>query len=57
MLIKCSKEKTNYCIPVSIGGKTMFRYYDNEKIMFKAYYQLKNMKSKFTVSYPVILND
>ena len=57
MLVKQSDRKTNYILPVSIGSKTMFRYYDNEKTLFKAYYQLKNIKSKFKVSYPVILND
>lgn len=57
MLIKCSEKKTNYYIPVTIYGKTIFRYYDNEKILFKAYRQLKYIKSYFIVGYPVILDD
>lgn len=57
MLIKCSKEKTNYAIPIFINGRTMYRYYDNEYLLFKAYNQLKKINTKFKVFYPIILTD
>lgn len=59
MLIKQSNSITDYVLPVDIltkkGSIRKFRYYDDEKTLFKAYRQLLYIKSK-TIKplYPII---
>jgi len=59
MLIKPVNYITDYVLPVDISTKKGYirklRYYENEKILYKAYYQLKHMKSSYIKPlYPVI---
>lgn len=56
MLIKRSKEKTQYILPVMFkknNYRTYF-YYDTEYLLFKAYYQLLSIKGNIIVFYPII---
>lgn len=55
MLIKKESRETPYCLPVVINGKykTNF-YYDCEFTLFKAYRQLKAIKSNIHPLYPII---
>lgn len=57
-LIKQSDKVTNYVLPVFIStGKGYLkrnRYYDCEYDLWRAYYQLKKIKTKIIPSYPVI---
>ena len=59
MLVAKSKEITNYVLPVYIitknGNIKKNWYYDNESLLFKAYYQLKKIDIKnIKPSYPVV---
>lgn len=54
MLVSRSKTITNYVLPVSINGYKKLWFYDNEHLLFKAYYQLKSINGKIVPSYPVI---
>lgn len=59
MLIKPVNYITDYVLPVDILTKKGYirklRYYENEKILYKAYYQLKYIKSNYIKPlYPVI---
>lgn len=59
MLVNRSKVPTNYILPVIIFNKnnknykTNF-YYDNEHLLFKAYYQLKKINCNIKPSYPIV---
>lgn len=57
-LIKQSDKVTKYVLPVFIStGKGYLkrnRYYDCEYDLWRAYYQLKKIKTKIIPSYPVI---
>lgn len=57
-LIKQSDKVTNYVLPVTIvtdnGYFRRNRYYDCEFDLWRAYYQLKKIKTRMIPSYPVI---
>ena len=60
-LIKTSDSITNYCLPVILSTKKGYlkvnRYYDNESILFKAYYQLKKLNCAMKPLYPVVYDN
>ncbi len=59
MLVKRVKYQTNYILPVVILNKnkgcykTNF-YYENEHLLYKAYYQLKKINCNIKASYPIV---
>lgn len=62
MLIKPVNYITNYVLPVDIFTKKGYirklRYYDNERVLFKAYRQLLFLKSSYIKPlYPVVYDD
>lgn len=59
MLVKQSKNQTNFVLPVKIltnkGYVTKNRYYDTEYQLYKAYRQLKYLNSQSIIAlYPII---
>lgn len=54
MLVKRSKTKTNFVLPVWYKTVKLNWYYDCEGDLWKAYYQLKAMNGAFRPSYPVV---
>lgn len=57
-LIKTSDKVTNFVLPVILSTKKGYlkinRYYDNESILFKAYYQLKKINCSIKPLYPIV---
>lgn len=57
-LVKTAEKTTNYVLPVAIKVKDKVikrnRYYDNEYMLFKAYYQLKAINGVIKPLYPII---
>lgn len=57
-LIKTSDKITNFVLPVILYTKKGYlkinRYYDNESILFKAYYQLKKINCSIKPLYPIV---
>ncbi len=60
-LIKTSDNITNYVLPVILKTKKGYmrinRYYDNESILYKAYYQLKNINCALKPLYPIVYDN
>lgn len=54
MLVKRSKEVTDYVLPVNYKGIKFLWYYFSERDLFCAYRQLKAMNGAFKPSYPVV---
>lgn len=56
MLIKRSKEPTNYCLPVILvkSGIKLNWYYENEYTLYRAYEQLKKIKIGIRPLAPIV---
>ena len=57
MLVSRSKSKTNFVLPVHIGSFHTFWYYDSERDLFRAYYQLLKINGKIKASYPIVFSE
>lgn len=58
MLVRKSNVPTNFVLPVILNGSyELYWYYESEKMLFKAYNQLKKINGNYKPKYPIILDE